>query len=232
MVCVDKLMGKPLIKALVFDAYGTLFDVSSVVKVLNRKFPGKGTAMSAEWRAKQLQYTWVRSLSGRYEDFWKVTEAALIYTCNHMNLQCDAATRAQLMDAYLHLDPFPEVIGALEALSGYPLAILSNGTLNMLEAVVENAGLKGLFSQVISVDEVKIYKPSPAVYDLAVRKLGVGKSDIGFVSSNFWDAAGGKSFGFRSYWVNRTAAPADELGAAPDATLRSLSELADAVIGN
>jgi 2-haloacid dehalogenase len=220
------------IKALVFDAYGTLFDVGSVVKTLNRKFPGKGAAMSAEWRAKQLQYTWVRSLSGRYEDFWKVTESALIYTCNEMKLPCDVATRAELMDSYLHLDPFPEVIGALKSLSGYRLAILSNGTLNMLQAVVESAGLKGVFSQVISVDEVKIYKPSPAVYELAVRKLGVEKSDIGFVSSNFWDAAGGKSFGFRSYWVNRTDAPVDELGATPDTTLRLLSELFDAVMGD
>jgi 2-haloacid dehalogenase len=229
MVHLDKPAGKSPVKTLVFDAYGTLFDVSSVAKALNRTFPGRGEAVSAEWRAKQLQYTWLRSLSGRYEDFWKVTESALTYTRNDMKLTCDVATQAQLMDSYLHLDPFPEVLQALKSLSSFPLAILSNGTLKMLEAVVESAGLSDFFSQVISVDEVKVYKPSPVVYQLAVRKLGVDKNDVGFVSSNFWDAAGAKSFGFRTYWVNRTGAHADELGATPDATIRSLSDLAEAL---
>lgn len=219
---------KKQIQALVFDAYGTLFDVSSVVTALNRKFPGQGMAASAEWRAKQLQYSWVRALSGQYEDFWKVTESALIFTCNDMRLPCDAAARAQLMDAYLHLEPFAEVKQALQSLSGRPLAILSNGTIKMLQGVVDNAGLKGAFSQIISTDEAKTYKPNPAAYELAVRRLGLDKSHIGFVSSNFWDAAGGKAFGFTTYWVNRTGAPADELGVTPDATLRSLSDLVDA----
>jgi 2-haloacid dehalogenase len=220
---------KKPVKAFVFDAYGTLFDVRSVITAINQKFPGLGPALSSEWRAKQLEYTWLRSLMNKYEDFWKVTESALVFTCNNMRLPCDATTRAQLMESYLHLDPFPEVRQALKSLSGRPLAILSNGTLKMLQAVVESAGLQGTFAHVISVDEVKTYKPSPAAYQLAVRKLGLDRKDIGFVSSNFWDDAGAKAFGFGTYWVNRSGATRDELSVPPDATLTSLTELADFV---
>jgi 2-haloacid dehalogenase len=218
---------KKLAKVIVFDAYGTLFDVRSVATAINRTFPGLGAAMSDEWRAKQLEYTWLRSSMGRYEDFWKVTESALVFTCNNMKLPCDATTRAQLMKTYLQLDLFPEVEGALNSLRGHTLVILSNGTLKMLRAVLKRAGVDGLFAHVISVDDVKIYKPSAAAYQLAVRKLGVSGKDIAFVSSNFWDAAGGKVFGFKTYWVNRSGATADELGVTPDATLASLTELVE-----
>jgi 2-haloacid dehalogenase len=220
---------KRLPKAIVFDAYGTLFDVRSVAASVNRKFPGLGQAVSSQWRAKQLEYTWLRSSMGRYEDFWKVTESALAFTCRDMELSCDAATRAQLMESYLHLDLFPEVKEALKFLFGLPLAILSNGTLTMLRAAVKHAGLEGIFAHVISVDEVKIYKPSAAAYQLAARKLGVNATDIGFVSSNFWDAAGAKVFGFKTYWVNRSGVTADELGVTPDATLAALTELVEFV---
>ena len=216
-------------KAIVFDAYGTLFDVRSVAGAINHEFPGLGSAVSDEWRAKQLEYTWLRSSMGRYEDFWKVTESALVFTCHDMKLPCDAATRAQLMESYLHLDLFPEVKEALKLLCRRPLVILSNGTLTMLRAVVKNAGLGGMFTHVISVDEVKIYKPRAAAYQLAVRKLGVNRKDVAFVSSNFWDAAGAKVFGFTAYWVNRSGATADELGITPDATLSALTELAEFV---
>ena len=212
-------------QALVFDAYGTLFDVRSVTTALERKFPGKSDSVSATWRAKQLQYSWLRASSGRYEDFWKITESALIFTCKDMKLSCDDATRAELMDAYLHLDPFPEVKSALQLLSGHPLAILSNGTPDMLRNVVANAGMAGMFAHIISTDEAKTYKPSPVAYQLAIQKLRMEKNRIGFVSSNFWDAAGGKAFGFTTYWVNRTGATPDELGIAPDATLASLTDL-------
>src|SRR5271156_5397599 len=126
-------------KAIVFDAYGTLFDVRSVAGAINHEFPGLGSAVSDEWRGKQLEYTWLRSSMGRYEDFWKVTESALVFTCHDMKLPCDAATRAQLMESYLHLDLFPEVKEALKLLCRRPLVILSNGTLRMLRAVVKNA---------------------------------------------------------------------------------------------
>lgn len=223
-----KSENKP-VKALVFDAYGTLFDVHSVVAALNQAFAGQGPAVSNAWRAKQLEYTWLRAVMGRYEDFWKVTESALIFACKSLKLQCEPATRAQLMEAYLHLDPFPEVKQALKSLSDRPLSILSNGAPRMLQAAVESAGLKGIFSEVISVDEAKTYKPSPAVYQLAPQRLRVDKSSIGFVSSNFWDVTGAKAFGFRAYWVNRSGAPPDELGLTPDAMLKTLTDLVEVV---
>ena len=220
-------MGKRPIKALAFDAYGTLFDVQSVISVVNQKFPGQGAAVSAAWRTRQLEYTWLRSLMGRYEDFWQVTESALVATCNGLKLPLDAAARVQLMESYLHLDPFPEVKKALKALSHLSLSMLSNGNPKMLNAVVENAGLQGVFTYIISVDEVKTYKPAPVVYELAVKKTGVDKGSIGFVSANFWDGAGAKAFGLRTHWINRAGVPGDELGIAPDVTLRSLTDLVD-----
>lgn len=220
-------MEKRPIKALAFDAYGTLFDVQSVISAVNRKFPGKGLAVSAGWRMRQLEYTWLRSLMGRYEDFWRVTESALVATCNALELSLDAAARAHLMESYLHLKPFPEVQQALEALSHLSLSILSNGNPKMLDAVVDNAGLRGIFTHVISVDEVKTYKPAPVAYELAVKKTGVDKGSIGFVSANFWDGAGAKAFGLRTHWINRAGVPGDELGIAPDVTLRSLTDLVD-----
>lgn len=216
-------------KAVVFDAYGTLFDVHSVISTCNQKFPGQGPALSQAWRSKQLEYTWLRSLMGRYQDFWQVTEAALVFACKSLNLPCPPETRAQLMEAYLHLQPYPEVQQALQALSGYTRAILSNGSPRMLQAAVESAGLQGMFSHILSVDEVKIYKPSPRVYELACRKLGVAATAIGFVSSNCWDIVGAKSFGLWTCWANRSGAPADELGFAPDAAVKSLKELVDVV---
>lgn len=221
--------GSKAIRALAFDAYGTLFDVHSVVSALNEKFPGKGAEISNAWRLRQLQYTWLRALMGLYEDFWKVTEAALEAACESLQLSCDPVTRAALMEAYLHLEAFPEVKEALKSLSAYRLAILSNGTPRMLQAAVESAGLRGMFAQVISVDEIKTYKPKPEVYQLAPQKLRVDKAGIGFVSSNFWDVVGAKSFGLRAFWVNRTGAPADELGLAPDAMLKALTELPSAL---
>ena len=217
------------IKALGFDAYGTLFDVQSVISALNQKFPGQGTAVSAAWRTRQLEYTWLRSLMGRYEDFWQVTESALVATCNALKLPLDAAARAQLMESYLHLDPFPETKQALKALSHLSLSILSNGNPKMLNAVVENAGLQGIFTHIISVDEVKTYKPAPAVYELVVKKTSVDKGNIGFVSANFWDGAGAKAFGLRTHWINRNGVPAEELSIAPELTLKSLTDLADAL---
>lgn len=215
------------LKAFIFDAYGTLFDVHSVVMVLDRKFPDRGAEVSSGWRTRQLEYTWLRSLMGCYEDSWKVTESALIATCNAMKLRLDAATRAEIMEAYLRLAAFPEVKQTLTALYGMRLAILSNGSPTMLEEVVQNAGLAGMFSRVISVEEVKTYKPSAAAYQLAVRNIDIAKSEIGFASSNFFDVAGAKAFGFRTYWINRSDSVPEELGVSPDATLKSLTDLID-----
>ena len=200
------------IKCLVFDAYGTLFDVHSVTIAADRIFPGQGAELSKFWRTRQLEYTWLRSLMNRYEDFWKVTESALVAACNAMKLPLGAAACGELMEAYL---------------SRRPLAILSNGNPKMLNEVVKNAGLEEAFSHVISVDQVKTYKPSPVTYQLAAKTMRSEPGGIGFVSSNFFDVAGAKTFGFRSYWVNRSAIPAEELGTRPDATLESLTSLVD-----
>jgi 2-haloacid dehalogenase len=213
------------LKALVFDAYGTLFDVHSVVSRLEEVFPGRGQEVSRVWRTKQLEYTWLLSLMGRYEDFWEVTAKGLAFACRALNLECSPSRQEELMNAYLGLEAFPEAPTALKALSAYPLAILSNGSPRMLAGVVENTGLTGTFSQVFSVDAVKIYKPSPKVYALATAALNLNPADIGFVSSNSWDIQGAGSFGFRTIWLNRTAQPGDELGFPPDITVRQLTEL-------
>lgn len=215
------------LKVLVFDAYGTLFDVHSIVSLCNQLFPEQGPALSQLWRAKQLEYTWLYSLMGRYQDFWAVTERALVYACNALGLDCQASSRARLMEAYLHLDAFPEVRPALEALSPYELAILSNGSPRMLQAVVESAGMAGMFPQIISADEVRVYKPSPRVYQLAIQKLGLDSPSVGFVSANCFDVAGAGAFGFWTCWVNRSRILMDELGVSPDATIASLTELVD-----
>lgn len=218
------------IQALVFDAYGTLFDVHSVVEECEKLYPGRGDAFSRTWRAKQLEYSWLRSLSGDYEDFERLTESALHFACRSQGQPCDAVIRDRLMGAYLRLSPFPEVRGALGRLSSLPLAILSNGSPGMLAPLVRNTGLESAFAHVISVDEARIYKPSPRVYELAPKKLGVPKEGIGFVSSNYWDAAGARAYGFQVFWINRAGAVPDELGHEPNAVLNSLAELA-ALVG-
>jgi len=211
--------------ALVFDAYGTLFDVHSVTATAEETWPGKGTALSQLWRTKQLEYTWQRSLMGRYEDFSHVTEAGLRYGCAALKLPYDDAKRDRLMRQYLHLAPFAEVSEALARLRGIRLAILSNGSPAMLEPLVFNSGLHGMIGDVLSVDPARIFKPAPRVYQIAVDRLGVPAKAIGFVSSNCWDAIGAKAFGFHTFWINRAGAPVDEMGVTPDHELRSLAEL-------
>jgi 2-haloacid dehalogenase len=216
-------------KALIFDAYGTLFDVHSVVDLAATLFPGRGAELSRIWRTKQLEYTWLRSLMGRYTDFSELTRAALEHACTALDLALDRAAADRLMAAYTNLALFPDVRDALTGLHQFKLAILSNGSPAMLEPLVRNAGLDTIVTTVISVDEIRIYKPDPRVYQLAVDRLGVGKNQIAFVSANYWDAAGAKNFGFHVFWINRTGACADALGAAPDRTLAKLTELPEHV---
>ena len=208
-------------EALVFDAYGTLFDVHSVLQRCESCWPGKGAAVSQAWRAKQLEYTWQRSLMQRYVPFSTVTRDALAYTCEALGLDLTAAQLEGLMGEYLMLAAYPDVPGALQKLKGRKLAILSNGSPDMLLPLVKNSGLE--FDAVISVDALKIFKPAPQVYEIAIQKLGT--RNIGFVSSNCWDAMGAKSFGFTVYWINRAGAPVDRLGFAPDGVLKSLGDL-------
>ncbi len=213
-------------KAVVFDAYGTLFDVHSVIALCDELFPGKGPALSHLWRTRQLEYTWLRSLMGRYEEFGEVTRGALAFACATLNLPLAAGQADALLAAYNRLALFPEAREALSRLSAHKLAILSNGSPAMLDPLVRNAGLHTVMSAVLSVDEVRIYKPAPRVYQLALDRLDVAKDEVAFVSSNYWDAAGAKSFGFRVYWVNRGGVVPDPLSVTPDAVLGSLTELA------
>jgi 2-haloacid dehalogenase len=219
------------IQAIAFDAYCTLFDVYSVIALCDRKFPGRGVELSRLWRAKQLEYTWLRSLSGQYQDFWRITDSALSFACRSLNLTCPTQTREELMESYLHLEIFSDVRPSLAKLSRFKLAILSNGTPRMLSAAVESAGLNGVFTDLISADELKIYKTSPRVYGLVSQHLGVPDSAVAFVSSNFWDVAGAKSFGFWTCWVNRRKLPEEELSVTPDVTVSTLNGLVDALEG-
>jgi 2-haloacid dehalogenase len=208
--------------ALVFDAYGTLYDVHSVVQRCESFFPGAGARLSQLWRAKQLEYTWLRSLMRRHAPFSTVTREALAYSCEALSLELGVTQMEALMAEYTMLSPFPDAAEALKRLK-VRKAILSNGSRDMLEPLVHNSGLA--LDAVLSVDEVKVFKPAPEVYELAVRRLGVPKERIGFVSSNGWDALGASSFGFRVFWINRAGAPLDRLGFQPDRVISSLSEL-------
>ncbi len=216
------------VRGFAFDAYGTLFDVHSVIEAC-RAVTNDPQGFSLQWRQKQLEYTWLRALMGRYEDFWTVTEAALRFTIRRFSLAASETQVKQLMDAYLALAPFPEVKATLERLKEYPLAILSNGSPKMLETVVRSNGLTGSFTHVLSVDAVKSYKPNPAVYELGPRALGVPAKEICFVSANPWDASGAKAFGYTVAWCNRAGLPMDELGLTPDVEIRRLDELPHAL---
>src|SRR5258708_30081746 len=175
----------PPLRAIVFDAYGTLFGPFAVKARAEKLFPGKGAALSQVWRGKQLEYSWLRALMGRYENFWKITEDALLFACRALNLSCDKNQRGQLMQVYLTLPAFPDVKPALEKLSSLPLSILSNGTPGMLTPLVAANGMTHYFKNVFSVDALQMYKPRPEVYQLAVGTLRISKEAIGFISSNF-----------------------------------------------
>jgi 2-haloacid dehalogenase len=207
-------------EAFVFDAYGTLYDVYAVAARCESCFPGKGAQLSQLWRAKQLEYTWQRSLMQRYAPFSTVTREALAYSCEALKLELSVAQMEGLMAEYLNLSVYPDVPGTLKTIKEKK-AILSNGSPDMLLPLVQNSGLQ--LDAVISVDELKIFKPAPQVYELAVNKLGT--KNIGFVSSNCWDAIGAKSYGFSVYWINRTGAPVDRMGFKPDRILKSLDEI-------
>jgi 2-haloacid dehalogenase len=215
------------IKACVFDAYGTLFDVHSAVDRHERQLPlNVAERVSALWRTKQLDYTWLRSLMERHADFWQVTGDALDYALDSFDIE-NPQLRQDLMDAYLELNSYPEVESTLRTLkaAGMQTAILSNGSPAMLEAAVRNAGLEDLIDRTLSVEAVQVYKPTPRVYQLAVDELGVAAAHISFQSSNAWDAAGAAAFGFRVAWVNRFGQRRERLPATPDAELKTLDEL-------
>jgi 2-haloacid dehalogenase len=212
-------------RAYLFDAYGTLLDVHSVIVRAAAGIAGDLQALSDLWRRKQLEYTWLRSLMDRYVDFWKVTEDALFAAAQQLRISVNAEQFEGLMQAYLVPSAFPDAKPALEALSGRPLAILSNGSPRMLESAMGHNGLDRYLAAIISADRVGIYKPSPKVYALGPEILKLSPSQILFVSSNAWDAAGAKSFGYRVCFCTRASALWETLGPPPDVIVPSLDRL-------
>jgi len=219
------------IKACVFDAYGTLFDVSSVARGAKDALGEQWEALSDLWRTKQLQYTWLRGLGGHHADFWQVTGDALDFAMAALEIT-DPDLRVRLMNLYLSLIAYPEVPPVLRRLkdAGMRLAILSNGTPTMLASAVSNAGLAGLFDAVLSVEEVGVFKPHPSVYGLAVKRLDITADRACFLSSNSWDAYSAKAFGYQVLWCNRFSQVREHIPAQPDGEIPDLSWLPDAVI--
>jgi 2-haloacid dehalogenase len=237
------------IKAVVFDAYGTLYDIQSVAAVTEQAFPGYGDIITQIWRIKQLEYSWLRSLMRRYEDFSVITRDSLVYTLNALGLKQDGAAFERILDKYLHLDLYPDAMTSLTAMKDRKLAILSNGSTAMLNALVHNSGLDRVLDATISIDSKKIFKPAPEAYTLIESRLGIAPAEVLFVSSNPWDACGAKSFGLNVAWIERVTPEAmalacvksdlvtpltmfkalrtqvDELGVAPDHRIHALSEL-------
>jgi len=216
------------VDGIVFDLYGTLLEVASVGRAAER-VTSDPAALVDVWRQKQLEYSWLRSLMGRHRDFWAVTGDALDYALDRLGLELDGDGRAALLDAWLDVRPYPEVPAALAKLNDRRLGVLSNGSPEMLSAGIAAAGLDHALDTVISVEEVGIYKPHPSVYALAEKHLGLPADRILFVSSNPWDAAGAKSFGFAVAWVNRSGATPERLGVTPDLVVSDLAELADRI---
>ena len=237
------------IKAVVFDAYGTLYDIQSVAAVTEQAFPGYGEIITQVWRIKQLEYTWLRSLMRRYQDFSVITRDSLAYTLRILGLQYDSAAFERIMDKYLHLDPYPDAMAALEAMRDRKLAILSNGSTAMLNALVANSGLDRVLDATISIDSQKVFKPAPEAYGLIEARLGVPPAEALFISSNPWDACGAKAFGLNVAWIERVTPEAmalacaktdfvapltmfkairtqmDELGLEPDYRIHALAQL-------
>jgi 2-haloacid dehalogenase len=237
------------IKAVVFDAYGTLYDTQSVAAVTEQAFPGFGEIVTQIWRIKQLEYSWLRSLMRRYEDFSVVTRESLVYTLRILGLQHDRVVLERIMEKYLHLDLYPDAATALAAMRGRKLAILSNGSPAMLQALVRHSGLDRVLDATISIDSQKVFKPAPEAYSLIESVLGVAPAEVLFVSSNPWDACGAKAFGLNVAWIERVTPEAmaqacatsdlvppltmfkairmqmDELGIEPDYRIKALADL-------
>ena len=241
------------VKAVVFDAYGTLYDIQSVAAVTEEAFPGYGEIVTQIWRIKQLEYTWLRSLMRRYQDFSVITRDSLTYTLRVLGLKQDSNIFERIMEKYLHLDHYPDAMTALTTMRDRKLAILSNGSTAMLNSLVRNSGLDRVLDATISVDSKRIFKPAPDAYALIEETLQVPSSEVLFVSSNPWDVCGAKAFGLNVAWIERVTPQAmalaciktdllapltmfkairmqmDELELEPDYRIHALSELPDLV---
>ena len=214
-------------KAIVFDAYGTLFDVNSAAEKCKEKIGGQWETFANYWRTTQLEYTWLRSLMKKHKDFWQITEDSLDKSM--LTFKIDKSMRNELLNLYKELSTFPEVKSVLEELKkkSIKLAILSNGTPSLLSNLVKNSNLENLFDDVFSIEEVKIYKPDPKVYDIPINKYKVKKEEITFLSANTWDVSGGGNYGYNAIWVNRSNNVFDKLDYTPKYEVKNLKELLD-----
>ena len=217
------------IKAIIFDAYGTLFDVNSAAEKCKEKLGDKWEGFANYWRTTQLEYTWLRSLMRRHKDFWQITEDSLDKSMNFYNI--DNSMRSELLNLYKVLSPFTEVRDALIKLkqSNYKLAILSNGTPDLLNELVVSNGLKDIFDDIFSVEEVGIFKPDSKVYDLPINKYNIEKNEVLFLSANTWDVSGAGNYGYNTVWVNRNNNIFDKLDFEPNKQISNLSELLDLI---
>ena len=221
------------IKACVFDAYGTLFDVAAAAREAaaepgREAFAAKWPAIAATWRLKQLQYTWLRAVADAHCDFWDVTQDGLDYALEQEGID-DADLRERLLQLYWELSAYPEVPAMLTALkeAGFATAILSNGSPAMLKGAVDSAGIGDVLDDVLSVESVGVFKPHRSVYELVDQRFGTAPEEVLFVSSNGWDAANGAGFGFRTVWVNRAGEPVDRLPWRPDEVMSDLTAIPD-----
>ena len=213
------------VKAIIFDAYGTLFDVNSAAKKCKDKIGDKWEGFANHWRTTQLEYTWLRSLMNRHKDFWQVTEDSLDKSMKTFNI--DPSMRNELLDLYKVLSPFKEVPEVLKSLKEkkFKLAILSNGTPALLNELIKNNNLDNIFDDLFSIEQVGIYKPVSKVYDMPIRKYNIEKNEIAFLSANTWDVSGGGNYGYQSIWVNRNKNIFDNLDYKPKNEIKDLSEL-------
>ena len=213
------------IKAIIFDAYGTLFDVNSAAEKCKDKIGDKWEAFANYWRTTQLEYTWLRSLMKRHKDFWQITGDSLDKSMKVFNI--DNSMRNELLDLYKILSPYPEVPEVLKSLKekNYKLSILSNGTPSLLNELVKSNNLENLFDDVFSIEEVGIYKPDSKVYDLPIKKYKIKNNEVAFLSANTWDVSGGGNYGFNSIWVNRNNSVFDNLDYKPEHQIKNLKEL-------
>ena len=217
------------IKAIIFDAYGTLFDVNSAAEKCKERLGDKWEGFANYWRTTQLEYTWLRSLMRRHKNFWQITEDSLDKSMNFYNI--DNSMRSELLNLYKVLSPFKEVRDALKKLkkSNYKLAILSNGTPDLLNELVVSNGLKDIFDDIFSVEEVGIFKPDSKVYDLPINKYNIEKNEVLFLSANTWDVSGAGNYGYNTVWVNRNNNIFDKLDSEPNKQISNLSELLDLI---
>jgi 2-haloacid dehalogenase len=212
---------------ILFDAYGTLFDVYSIRSLAEELFPQHGSALATLWREKQIDYSRLRTLCDRYADFLTITKDALFHSCARLRLDLSEDKCQRLLGQFARLPAYPEVLPALERLRAYgmPLAILSNGTPEMLASVISAAGMSGLFTHVLSADQVHKFKTAPEVYQLGVKAFDCPAGDLVFVSSNGWDACCATWFGYRTFWLNRAGDPVEQLGVLPTGEARSMNDL-------